>query len=409
MKRTAGAAVLAAACWSCGAALPASLPERAEVPFEEVYPETGGVPVVIGGYGSAMGYDAADSCFWLLTDRGPNVDGPTPESKVFVLPAFAPRVGKFRLSGDSLVAVGTVLLRDAAGRPFCGLPPAGGDGSTGEVGYDLAGALVRDTLRQGLDSEGLALAGDGTFWVSDEYGPYILHFDGEGRLLEEYSPFDGSLPAVLARRRPNRGMEGLAYDAETGMLFGIMQSPLYHPDASTKDVSRWCRIVALDPSDGGTAQYLYPLESPEHVVSELCALGGGRFLVLERDGAFPENGKGFKRVFRIDIGRASEISSLDGTEAVEMLSAEQLRERGVTPVGKELFCDLLAAVPDYPHDKPEGMCLLEDGTLCVVNDDDFGITAPHQPDGNIVVKRIPGSSRRDAAAVYFIPAADVCR
>src|SRR5699024_11178816 len=79
MKRTAGAAVLAAACWSCGAALPASLPERAEVPFEEVYPETGGVPVVIGGYGSAMGYDAADSCFWLLTDRGPNVDGPTPE------------------------------------------------------------------------------------------------------------------------------------------------------------------------------------------------------------------------------------------------------------------------------------------------------------------------------------------
>src|SRR5699024_1972609 len=147
MKRTAGAAVLAAACWSCGAALPASLPERAEVPFEEVYPETGGVPVVIGGYGAAVGDDAADSWFWLLTDRGPNVDGPTPESKVFVLPAFAPRVGKFRLSGDSLVAVGTVLLRDAAGRPFCGLPPAGGDGSTGEVGYDLAGALVRDTLR----------------------------------------------------------------------------------------------------------------------------------------------------------------------------------------------------------------------------------------------------------------------
>lgn len=108
------------------------------------------------------------------------MDGPTPESKVFALPEFAPRVGKFRLSGDSLEAVGTVPLRDAAGNLFSGLPAAGGDGSTGEVGYDLAGEAVCDSLRRGLDTEGLALAGDGTFWVSDEYGPLPAPFRRRG-------------------------------------------------------------------------------------------------------------------------------------------------------------------------------------------------------------------------------------
>ena len=31
----------------------------------------------------------------------------------------------------------------------------------------------------GYDSEGLVALKDGTFWVSDEYGPFITHFDGQ--------------------------------------------------------------------------------------------------------------------------------------------------------------------------------------------------------------------------------------
>ena len=35
---------------------------------------------------------------------------------------------------------------------------------------------------------------DGTFWVSDEYGPFITHFDAHGRQIGRLSPFDGRLP-----------------------------------------------------------------------------------------------------------------------------------------------------------------------------------------------------------------------
>lgn len=40
---------------------------------------------------------------------------------------------------------------------------------------------VLETDRYGLDSEGLVALKDGTFWVSDEYGPHIIHFDTTGK------------------------------------------------------------------------------------------------------------------------------------------------------------------------------------------------------------------------------------
>ena len=41
-------------------------------------------------------------------------------------------------------------------------------------------------------------------------------------------------------------------------------------------------------------------------------------------------------------------------------------------VAKRLLADIIESVPSYWHDKTEGMCLLNDSTLCIVNDDDFG-------------------------------------
>ena len=52
-----------------------------------------------------------------------------------------------------------------------------------------------------LDSEGLAIAPDGTFWVSDEYGPHIIHFDKNGNTIEKINPFNTSrkIPKVLLK------------------------------------------------------------------------------------------------------------------------------------------------------------------------------------------------------------------
>ena len=249
--------------------------------------------MLYGGYGSDLAYDAADSTYWLLTDRGPNVDGPAKESKVFPNPGFNPHIGVFKLRSDSLVRVRTVRLCDADGTPFTGLPERAGDGTTGEFAFDMSGRPL-DGDRRGIDPEGLALDADGTFWVSDEYGPYLMHFSKDGRLLRKLSPFDGGLPERYARRRPNRGLEGLCMRKSTGAIYGMLQSPL----RGSKE--RVLPLFEMD-RDGQVRDFDYPLSDEAQGVSAICALGDSSLLVLERDGKFPKGGKGFKRIFKVDI------------------------------------------------------------------------------------------------------------
>src|SRR5688500_20185838 len=52
------------------------------------------VPVRAGGFGSALAVDAAGKRFYLLTDRGPNVDGALADSKIFPIRSEERRVGR---------------------------------------------------------------------------------------------------------------------------------------------------------------------------------------------------------------------------------------------------------------------------------------------------------------------------
>lgn len=97
-----------------------------------------------------------------------------------------------------------------SGRPL----PAGAVGNSREVvltdgfKYDKT---VADYDTNGIDPESLVFdAANKVFWTSDEYGPFIAKIDAStGVILKKYEP-GTQLPAVLAKRRANRGMEGLA-------------------------------------------------------------------------------------------------------------------------------------------------------------------------------------------------------
>lgn len=362
-------------------------------------PETE-TPIYIGGYGSSMAYCEADSIFYLLTDRGPNADGATHESKVFPMPSFVPHVGKFRLQNGELILIEKIELKDKDGSYFSGIPNAKGDGSTNETAYNLKGEIISNDNRRGLDTEGLAIAPDGSLWISDEYGPYIMRFDAKGNLLEEFSPFNDVLPQHYATRRPNRGMEGLTISKDGKTLYGMMQSPLYYPSEETKNKSTVIRIISIHLENKDISEYVYLLDDPKYVVSEIEAINDSEFLVLERDSDFPINGKGFKKIFKINLSNTTNIAG--DSRSFEIMSAEELSKNNIRTAKKELFLDILAAIPDYPHDKPEGIALINNNrTLCIVNDDDFGIDAPNVPDGTIVPKLIT-NGKRDRGIIYFV-------
>lgn len=363
------------------------------VEYREVITEEGDT-LCFGGYGSSMAFDHRDSSFYLLTDRGPNVDGQTPESKMFPFPEFSPTIGKFEIVGDSLLLKEAITLKCSDGTPFLGLPNRVGDGVTGEVAYDMDGNIITSDYR-GIDSEGLALAPDGTFWVSDEYAPFVMQFDRNGVLLREMAPGHG-LPEYFAKRRPNRGMEGLTISSDGRKLYGVMQSPLYIPDSQTKNKSVNNRILEIDLESGVTREFIYQLETPKLAVSEITFVNDSTLLVLERDGKFVSSKVSpFKRVYKVDISSASDVSNME----IEMLTSEELAQKGIAPVSKELSVDIIEQIPDFVHDKAEGMALMGGNRLAIVNDDDF--SAFETEDGGFEPK-LNAKGEVDHAVVYFV-------
>lgn len=372
-----------------------------------------------GGFGSALVADPRDAnVFYLLTDRGPNAAGTAANSIIFGKSDFTPQVGKFRLIGNQLVLEETILLKNAAGQLLNGLPNPTGQGSTGETALDLNGNPIAPSA-DGLDSEGLALASDGTFWISDEYGPHLVHFDGTGKTLERINPFGSgtggrTLPKVLARRRPNRGMEGLTITPDGKTLVGLMQSPLYNPSSAAVSGSLVLRVMTFDIATGATKQYVYLMENASLTgCSEIVAITNTTFLALERDGDYggnPAKPAAFKRIYKFDLAGATDISdgaNGDGGKLYNGLTVEQLKDKagltaaGIVPVTKSLVFDLLTQIsPVYPHDKAEGITILSNTLIAVSNDDDFGVVDNGQ--NSFTTKILPATGKVDMNRIYFI-------
>ncbi|SEQ02416.1 esterase-like activity of phytase family protein [Microlunatus flavus] len=405
----AGLALTAAAtAVPSASAKPTFDPDRATSLSLRVYTEkvspigtAGGVQVRGDGYGSAVvPVPGHKNQVYGLTDRGPNVDGPD-DSKIEPFPGFVPSIGKFTLKKDgSAKLVKRIKLRAADGTPYNG--QVNSQASTGETITDLDGKVL-PASPYGYDSEGLVALKDGTFWVSDEYGPFITHFSKKGRAISRLSPFDGSLPRELALRTPNRGMEGLTITPDGTTLVGIMQSALTQADAGKPKSVAVTRIVTVDLKTKLTREYAYVLDNPKELgtaVSEIAALSSTRFVVDERDGEFGPGA--VKKLYEVDLEGATDVGprtkagpyssatgvSLGGKtlEAVagtgDAASATSaLTAAGVTSVSKKLYLDLGAltdaAAPGgtfFDHDKIEGVAVLDGGrTIIVSNDSDFGI------------------------------------
>lgn len=386
------------------------------LPATTLHTTADGVSVRHGGFGSDAAADPQNPRrFYALTDRGPNADAVAKDQKIFVTPDFVPTIGHFEIGNDGNIRhLRSIRLQRPGGRtPLSGLPNPPGMGATGETAVGPDGRLL-GTDPYGLDAEGLVVMPNGDFWVSDEYGPHLVRFNRNGLEQERISPTGmrsnsrRSLPAVLAKRTPNRGMEGLTLAPDGHTLIGIMQSALNNPDKAQASNRTLTRIVALDLRTGRSRQYLYRQNADNLSHSAILALDGQRLLVNERDGRFHQPGvTAQKHVYLIDLSGASDVSDpqdspqglLVNGKTLEQNSWEELAAAGIRPVGKTLVLDLVAA-NGYPHDKFEGMWRPNPQQLAVINDDDFAIAAS---DGRVVQKQLPATGQTDANTLYFYP------
>ena len=378
--------------------------------------------------------------FYVITDRGPNIDGKGApyitngmDSKVFPFPDYTPKIFRIKLYPVGNVdIVQTIPIKRPDKSNVSGIPNPNGFGGSGELAYsDNTGSAAitkRDTF--GIDSEGITLGTNNDFWISDEYGVALLRVDRtSGVILQRFVPYayptplktDVSLPSVYNKRVPNRGLEGTTV-APNGKIYTMVQSPIANPNAATGDKSRVHRLIEIDPKTNTVKTYVYvnqgatgtstDIRSKDWKIGDLTAINNTQFLAIEQAARGVCNRR---RIMLIDLKDATPITT-EKTYGASGKTLEQLAESksgitfdsleyyGIKAARTNTFLDLnnetKAAYSlkntdpetqnmwDPAFEKCEGITIINDSTIALVNDNDYGLAADEDEKGTATLTNV---------------------
>ena len=366
------------------------------------------------GIGSAAWRDPKDppGVIWTITDRGPNLDcigidkltglsidklcAGDEKAKNFTLPDFTITIAKIEIGADNAAKLlETIPLKGKSGKPVSGLPFTSENFKL-EVAYDVNGKVIPGDP-SGLDTETLARLPDGSFIVGEEYGSSILEIAADGTVLKRHVPAGveaelkdadyevvGSLPAIIAKRTMNRGIENVAVSADGATLYVLMQSPLSNPDSAAYKKSAATRLWKIERASGKVlGEYVYLLDDATSFaadnkkepqkqnavrISEMVALGPDKLLVNERISKTT-------KFYTVNLEGATPLdASFDNvatSPSLEQLSASDIEAKGIKPLVKTLVLNS-DDVENMPK-KIEGVAVMSPTEMIVLTDSDFGI------------------------------------
>ena len=343
---------------------------------------------------------------WGITDRGPNgfVEKPSSDGspakplRTLPVPTFQPLLLKLALEAPAaagkpgtLRVVEVKPIATADGAPASGRPAVAPPRSKPMVDPATAQPLPIDP--DGLDTEGLAPANGGGFWIAEEYVPSLLRLTADGRMVRRIVPIgavlgdgDGrragceiveALPEVCLRRADNRGFEGLAQSPDGSRLFTMLQSPPEPLAGATEEDAVHVPLLVLDPVKGlPLAEYRYRLGEPgekpadlvaaDGKISALSATGNDTLLVLEQSATA-------SRLYEVKLGPVARPAAGKVATASKRLVAD------LAPLAPIFNAELNRGASGAPGKlsdlKFEGLALLAPGVVAIVNDNDFDMDA----------------------------------
>lgn len=264
-----------------------------------------------------------------------------------------------------------------------------------------------------FDPESLQVVGN-EWWIGDEFGPYVLRTDFQGRVLGvietmisgklHASPdhyMQGRLPnlpgeAVFEVRRSN-GFESMAKSPDGSKLYPMFEGPLY--DAAAKSVEKagdktYVRINELDAATRSYTgkQWKYLLEEVGNVAADFQLLDATTGLVIERDDstegqapACPGEARTdcftrparFKRVYKIDLAAADAdgfVRKVAYIDLTRIANPQRLARLGPNE-----------AVFSLPQLGPEGLAIVDATHIVLTNDNNFPYSSGREigkPDAN---------------------------
>ncbi len=168
----------------------------------------------------------------------------------------------------------------------------------------LEGSDKRYLTGADFDVESIQPVADG-FWVGEEFGPYLLKFDREGKLRSVHEtrvgetkvlspdhptlqlPADPTKPMPAFNLKRSGGFEGLARSPDGSRLYALLEGPVFtgaEPE-KTEDGRTALRVIEFDAQKGDWTDrsWLYPLSEGGIAIGDFNMLDDTTALVIERD------------------------------------------------------------------------------------------------------------------------------
>ncbi len=265
-----------------------------------------------------------------------------------------------------------------------------------------------------LDIESIQVVGQ-EWWIGDEFGPYVIRFDAQGRALglvettvgerayrspDHYS--QGRLPNYPAdaagwEARRSGGFEPMAQSPDGKRLYPMFEWPLWDAAAKAQEQHGgrpFTRILELDVATQrytGT-QWKYRFEAAGNVAADFQLLDASTGLVIERDDATEGAGPGcpeaprtdcftrpakFKRIYKIDLGQLDADGFVKKVAFIDLTKIANPKRLAKVGPNDETFV--------LPHLGPEGLAVVDARHIVVVNDNNFPYSSGRQigrPDDN---------------------------
>ena len=254
-----GAAVIAAALAPATAVANNSDPEqkleaRAILPADASFPAPFGAAAntdpspapgsvqPVGGFSAIL--DAGNGNFYAMPDNG---FGSKANSRSFILRLYKVRPD---WRNHTVKILSAISLRD----PDLKVPwPIVDEGTSDRI---LTGG--------DFDIESVRIGNDGTLWFGEEFGPFIVHADATGKVLDAPVPLPGIVSPdnpMLLGRTPNlnssSGFEGMAISKDGHTLYPFLEGAVIGDDPTTRRVFEF---------DDQTVEAIVPVDRDEFAV-----------------------------------------------------------------------------------------------------------------------------------------------
>jgi hypothetical protein len=329
-----------------------------------------------------------DGTYWILTDNGAGSKANSPDFMLYL------NHYKIDFASGKADRLKTIFLHDPDRK----------------VPFRILHESTKQRYLTGsdFDTESFQFAG-GHLWIGDEFGPYLIKADLNGKVIEVFETFiDGKLikspdhftvtsPAlptdfVKFQLRRSKGYEGMASSKDGSKLYALLEGALWDDDAKAMenlDGKQYLRIVEFDvKANKWTGRHWkYMLEANNHAIGDFNMIDDTMGLIIERDNgegtadkACPEGQKRqdcfhdlakFKRVYKIELTEANAGSTVRKVGSVDLLKIQDPRKLARKPLNDGVFT--------FPFFTIENVDIVDSKHIVIGNDNNLPFSSSREP------------------------------